>query len=247
MTSVHRWGRVVFVEAWAVDVAGWQLASAVPQYTGLALFVVGVVVGTAGFIVGDQRADRDLTWLLWELCAWVLMGVAFPLLFGGTAVWYVVVFWYLVVSVGCALVGAVLWGLELLVDVAEDFPLAFGLGGAGVGLVCVGGAVVFAVAGRPWLALAVLAIATVSVGMASLLALESSELTPRQEAVVAGVGLRVAMVGGLALLVLGPLAAFTIPGEVFERVLRGGVLAGVGGALCWFPSQASLAYQQGRG
>ncbi|GGS93133.1 hypothetical protein GCM10010254_11350 [Streptomyces chromofuscus] len=121
--------------------------------------------------------------------------------------------------------------------------MPYGLGGVGVGVICLAGAVVSAVTGHPWLALTVLAAATVLIGMAAALILQEGrfELTPGQAEIVAVAGSVVTAACGLALLVLGPLVALTTSGDVVHRVTGGGAIAFFGGVGIWIAAEVDGA------
>ncbi|MFD8819280.1 hypothetical protein ACFV23_49345 [Streptomyces sp. NPDC059627] len=218
-------------------------ASTAHGVVALALFVVGLVVTVSGFIVGDDSSDSDHAWLVWLWCGLLTIGAAIALLS------LVAAFWYVVLCAGGALILAVLRGLVLLValvsELAEDSPLPYGLGGVGVGVgvgaICLAGAVVGAVTGHPWLALIALAAAVFLIGLTTGLLLEEgrSGLTPGQATIVLTVGMLVTLLGGLALLVLGPLVALNTSGDAFDRVVGGGTIAAFGGSGIWASAQLS--------
>ncbi|MGW7539625.1 hypothetical protein ACWGKQ_00655 [Streptomyces sp. NPDC054770] len=214
-------------------------ASTAHGVVALALFVVGLVVTVSGFIVGDDSSDSDHAWLVWLWCGLLTIGAAIALLS------LVAAFWYVVLCAGGALILAVLRGLVLLValvsELAEDSPLPYGLGGVGVGAICLAGAVVSAVTGHPWLALIALAAAVFLIGLTAGLLLEEgrSGLTPGQATIVLTAGMLVTLLGGLALLVLGPLVALNTSGDAFDRVVGGGTIAAFGGSGIWASAQLS--------
>ncbi|GGN06991.1 hypothetical protein GCM10011578_031430 [Streptomyces fuscichromogenes] len=221
-------------------------ASAARGVATMALLVVGLGVMVAGFIIGEDSADGDRAWLVWLWCGFSLIGAATAL------VSLVVAFWYAVVCAGGALLLAALRGLfllwELAAEVAEDSPLPYGFSGVGVGAVCLAGAVVGAVTGHPWPALFALAAGVTLIGLAALFLVEKgcSELTRGQATAVFTVGLPVTLLGGLALLVLGPLVALTTSGDVFHRVLYGGVIAAFGGHGLWASGELSTLHDRYR-
>lgn len=189
------------------------------------LLILATFVSTAGFILGDQSRDDDRSWMLWEAAAWLMLGVAIAV------VSIVAAFWYVVASAGLALAYVGLWGLAQLVQLAIESPLPGGLGGAGAGLICLAGAVLGGVDGRPRLALLAFGAATLLTGLAALLVVAEgrSQLKPRQAMIVAAAGTAVPAACGLALLVLGPLIALNTSGSVALRAVGGAVSAIVGG------------------
>lgn len=194
------------------------------------LFAVGTVVFVSGPFIAEGSMDHELAWVLWTACAWMLLyGTAIALMS------LVAAFWFVVGCAGLALIVAALKGLALLFALAEAAPLASGIGGVGVGVICVAGAVVSAVTGHPRLALTALVAAMWLTGMAASLILENGRYKLRhgRAETVGSCGGCVTGILGLALLVLGPVLALTASGDAFQRVIDGGVIAAFGGSGLW--------------
>ncbi|MCO8271674.1 hypothetical protein M1L60_13845 [Actinoplanes sp. TRM 88003] len=195
------------------------------------------------FLRGEQSAPGDWSFL------W-LLGAAFVLGAAATAVLSVrAVLWYALVWAGFAAAGALLGGLGLLVDLAEDFPVPIALAGFAVTGAALVGALLLAVNARPWTALIVLTAAAAVGGLSAVLALEEAylDLTARQNLIVAVAGTTLAGGGGLALLTLAPItAAHASDWSILQRLAAGGLFVGLGGAALYLPGVVVHLWRESR-
>lgn len=187
----------------------------------LIAFLVLLLAALAALIIAGFYAEDgpsgDYTWAWWILGAFVLGGGATALANVRGLLWYLAVWGAIAVLVG------VVQGITGLVALAEDHPWGFGIGALVFSALALIGAIPLRHTGHPWLELIAVGAAACVAGFAALTILADFDnaLTDRGNTAVAAVGTLVAGVGGVALLVQGPLNADGRIGSAAGIVLLG--------------------------